>query len=543
MPLLKRAEPPRTGIEELDEYLLEVHGLLTGIGPDTQGTIDKENIGIPIADTSATETISGKWHFEAHPTGLKHGQIDDIGIKTHADIDTHITDTTQDDHTQYLNVARHDADDHSGLLPLSHINPDHLTDVGTNTHAQIDNHIADTSIHTPGVADHKELSNIGFLSHDDAEINTLLIAERNTTPWTFLRNGAIDAFKDESGIDIINSINRSYNATNTLYQPSAGPFWDSAQAVWHMNNDWTDAKGDNDGIGHGGIVFTINSKLGSHAGLFDGIDDYVSQPLDLAKDAGFSKISIEAWVYAEDDGIDEPNFIIEYFDGVGNTRRYIHVRPVSNKIGFALGSSGYLGNFNLWNQWVHIVMTGDGSTIKGYINANYVPLVAGSDNYYDNSGTGWIPDIGRAKSSADRYFKGRIDELIIYNRVLSESEISERYNAGIGKELIPEISNMTLISKPITAEIQPDKIKLILFEEDVDTITLNTDLKVYSSRDGGTTYTQGTLIDKGNYESGKRILQSVIDVSGQPAGTSVKYKIETLNNKNLKLHGIGQLWR
>jgi len=213
--------------------------------------------------------------------------------------------------------------------------------------------------------------------------------------------------------------------------------WQDAAAVWHMNNDWLDARGANHGTPYGGVTFTISSQLGSHAGLFDGIDDYVSQPLDLAKDAGFSKISIEVWIYAEDDGVDEPNFVIEYFKPGTNSRRFIYVRPVSNWICFALGSTGYAGNFNLWGQWVHVVMTGDGSTIRGYVNGNYVPIIAGSDSYTDASGTGWIPDIGRAKSSADRYFKGRIDELIIYNRVLSEDEIAERYNNGVGAELRP----------------------------------------------------------------------------------------------------------
>jgi len=211
--------------------------------------------------------------------------------------------------------------------------------------------------------------------------------------------------------------------------------WPNIAALWHMNNDWTDTKDGNNGTGYGGVTFTTDSKLGSHAGLFDGIDDYVSQPLDLAKDAGFSKISIEAWIYAEDDGVDEPNFVIEYFKPGIDSRRFIYVRPVSNWICFALGNTGYAGNFNLWGQWVHVVMTGDGSTIRGYVNGNYVPIIAGSDSYIDASGTGWIPDIGRAKSSADRYFKGRIDELIIYNKVLSESEISERYNNGAGEEL------------------------------------------------------------------------------------------------------------
>lgn len=103
-------------------------------------------------------------------------------------------------------------------------------------------------------------------------------------------------------------------------------------------------------------------------------------------------------------------------------------------------------------------------------------------------------------------------------------------------------NNMVLISNSNTADAQPDNARIVIFEEDVDSITINTDLKAYISRDGGTTWTQVTLADEGDYETGKQILTGSVDISGQPAGTSMEYKIETLNNKDLKIHGVGELW-
>lgn len=103
-------------------------------------------------------------------------------------------------------------------------------------------------------------------------------------------------------------------------------------------------------------------------------------------------------------------------------------------------------------------------------------------------------------------------------------------------------NNMTLINNAETADAQPDNARIVLYEEDVDSITLNTDLKAYVTRDGGTTYSQVTLADEGDYETGKQILTGTVDISGQPAGTSMEYKITTLNNKSLKLHGVGLHW-
>ena len=39
-----------------------------------------------------------------------------------------------------------------------------------------------------------------------------------------------------------------------------------------------------------------------------------------------------------------------------------------------------------------------------------------------------------------------------------------------------------------------------------------------------------------------RVLSGGVDISGQPAGTAMKYKIETLNTKDLKIHGANLNW-
>ena len=70
-----------------------------------------------------------------------------------------------------------------------------------------------------------------------------------------------------------------------------------------------------------------------------------------------------------------------------------------------------------------------------------------------------------------------------------------------------------------------EKYDLAVFEEDVDSITVGTDIKGYVSRDGGTTFTEVTLVDEGDYESGKQMLAGTVSVAGQPSGSSIKYKI------------------
>ena len=46
----------------------------------------------------------------------------------------------------------------------------------------------------------------------------------------------------------------------------------------------------------------------------------------------------------------------------------------------------------------------------------------------------------------------------------------------------------------------------------------------------------------GAAQTTQRLLSGSVDISGQPSGTDMKYKVTTLNNKNLKLHGASLLW-
>ena len=86
------------------------------------------------------------------------------------------------------------------------------------------------------------------------------------------------------------------------------------------------------------------------------------------------------------------------------------------------------------------------------------------------------------------------------------------------------VQNLTAISNTTTASSQPSTVDFIMLLNDgVGTATINTDVKAYVSRDGGSTYTQVTLVNEGTYATNTKILAAHdVDVSSQPSGTSMK---------------------
>jgi hypothetical protein len=103
------------------------------------------------------------------------------------------------------------------------------------------------------------------------------------------------------------------------------------------------------------------------------------------------------------------------------------------------------------------------------------------------------------------------------------------------------VDNMTLISNAVTAEAAPSAARVMLLVDPQEAITINTDLKAYVSRDG-TNYTQITLADEGSATSAIDILTGEATISSA-SGTSMKWKVETLNNKDIDIYGVGVIWK
>lgn len=104
-------------------------------------------------------------------------------------------------------------------------------------------------------------------------------------------------------------------------------------------------------------------------------------------------------------------------------------------------------------------------------------------------------------------------------------------------------ANLTLVSQSFTADSVPTEARIVALHQAIDATTLNTDCTVEISRDGGTTWTTGTLVNEGAFDATTNIFSATVDISAQPSGTSMKWRFKTLNNKEQRLHGVWMQWR
>ncbi len=175
-----------------------------------------------------------------------------------------------------------------------------------------------------------------------------------------------------------------------------------------------------------------------HVGKFDGMDDYIDigQSVFPASSSA-SQISISAWI--------KPTSFDEYsvvaIQSNASWRRgfgLAHIYDISSK-----SICFYIKRWNRFYvctdvdfaQWTHVVGTYDGSYIKIYKNKTLVhKYKIGNRNFKSNDNLLIGDSVWRGSGSGSDLWHGEIDELKIYDKALTNSEISQIYdNEKAGK--------------------------------------------------------------------------------------------------------------
>ena len=208
-------------------------------------------------------------------------------------------------------------------------------------------------------------------------------------------------------------------------------------AWWKAENNANDSAGNNSGFWIGTTSYT-NGEVGQ-AFNFNGAN-YVQVP-DAPSLRFTTAITVEAWVK------------IRTFNGVmavvsktggpyvnqgsfdlsieGSGQPYFNVDTTNGADGLAPSSIAITTN-----QWIYIAGTYDGSTVKIYVNGQLEGTTPWSQVIFPGNNPLVIGcGLQSPSSSPYAFVNGLVDEVSIYNRALSASEIALIYNAGTGGKL------------------------------------------------------------------------------------------------------------
>jgi Concanavalin A-like lectin/glucanases superfamily/Camelysin metallo-endopeptidase len=185
------------------------------------------------------------------------------------------------------------------------------------------------------------------------------------------------------------------------------------------------------------LVLTIKTidvtTPGTPCDNFDGSNDYVTRAYTAALNP--AQFTVEAWVDATGGTNTWRTAVGSWTSGGGSTEKgwWLGISGDDNtwrwQIGTGSGVGQVYGPGPTLNSWTHAVGTYDGTTARFYVNGASVGSV--TTTYSANALRPTV--IGAYQPGAGSYqmfLPGLIDDVAVYNRVLSATEIQLHYDSG-----------------------------------------------------------------------------------------------------------------
>jgi RHS repeat-associated protein len=222
-----------------------------------------------------------------------------------------------------------------------------------------------------------------------------------------------------------------YRNSQLLITAEGGP--SGLVGRWNFDENSGTAASDSSGSGYTG---TLTSGAGWNVGQngsavsLDGVNDYVQVGAQSSL-VMTSAASLSAWIYPTGAGSDatyggaivvkEGEYVIARYPNGTIQWGFANSNP-----GWSFINTGYVAPLN---QWTHLAVTYDNGTIKTYANGTLVHTYNGSGAIGDAI-TGQNDFRIGGRQAISQHFQGRIDDVRVYNRALTASEVNLALNGA-----------------------------------------------------------------------------------------------------------------
>ena len=191
---------------------------------------------------------------------------------------------------------------------------------------------------------------------------------------------------------------------------------DNMIAYYPFSGNANDNVGSYNGVVSGASLVADRFGVANSAYHFNGTNSVITAP---QLNTG-TNLTVAAWVK-----MDAINTGLNFIVGNVNVTPGFYVFQNGDRLGLSISvpstNSAFSSTGKLANTWYHVVGTYDGTDIKCYVNG----VLEGTTNHPGTISTSSNLLFGNFSSS---FWPGTLDDVRIYNRVLTQAEITALYN-------------------------------------------------------------------------------------------------------------------
>jgi hypothetical protein len=210
---------------------------------------------------------------------------------------------------------------------------------------------------------------------------------------------------------------------------------------WPFNGNANDESGNgNNGTVNGATLMTDRFGNANKAYSFDGVNDNI-----LTSRNALNSFSLSLWYFTSQNSA--YTALIDAYNG--NWEIYLkNLKPTFAKwIQLPSNYQEFISNNgSLSNQWNHIVCTYDSGVVKFYLNNVLISTFQNVTLTNNNNGSFYF---GASISGTSQFFNGKLDDIGVWNRLITPQEISDLYNANICYDYVT-VTDTLIINTGIT---------------------------------------------------------------------------------------------